>query len=414
MINTLKELVSIKSIAEPMHNKFPYGPGPAAALDYVLNICKKFGFRTKNANGLYGYAEIGSGDELIGILCHLDVVPAGNDWTYPPFDCTIANGRIYGRGTIDDKGPTVACIFAMKELLETTHITKRIRIIFGQTEENGVWTDIEKYKENEEIPDYGFTPDGDFPAIYCEKGILLVKVSMPLSESGLIEIDGGKVPNMVPDFCYAKTEVNSYHSKGCAAHGSAPWNGKNAITSIMKKIAADENVLAIPFAYMYNSLFADSFYGEKLGYDFKDKYSGKLSLNPGKVAVENGYVCLYLDIRYPISVQQSEIVELLNSKVSLFNAVVSVVHQMPPVYLDMNSKTMEKLLSAYRLITSDESEPLVIGGGTYARAMDNIIAFGPNFPGHENREHNCDEYISEKDFYNLFLIYKQALKNLLD
>lgn len=413
MLQSLQHLISIKSIAE--HNKanLPYGPGPAKALNYVLDLCKKFKFKVKNADGIYGYAEIGEGNELIGILCHLDTVPAGSEWNYPPFKGTISDGKIFGRGSIDDKGPTIACIYAMKKILEKGIPNKRIRIIFGQTEENGEWKDIEAYKQNEELPSYGFTPDGDFPAIYCEKGLLLAKVSMPLPESGFIHIEGGTSPNMVPDYCQAQTTAYVYKTYGEAAHGSAPWLGSNAITSLMKEILKKEGLYKVPFADMYNKLISDSIYGEKMNCYFYDEESDKLTINAGKISIEDKNICLYLDIRYPISCSLDLLQKIITEEFSAFNATVSFIHHMPPVYIDKHDKVMISLLNAYRDISGDMSEPIAIGGGTYARSMENIIAFGPNFPGHENREHKNDEYITVQDFENIFKIYLKALENLL-
>ena len=170
MINTLKELVSIDSVCEMGEGGFPYGSGPAKALDCVLSKAEDLGFRTKNADYKYAFAEIGQGDEIVAVLGHLDVVPAGEGWNTPAFEATEKDGRIYGRGTVDDKGPTVAAMYAMKDLLDRGKpLNKRVRLIFGQCEEKGDWKDIEAYKANEELPCCGFTPDAEFPALYGEK-----------------------------------------------------------------------------------------------------------------------------------------------------------------------------------------------------------------------------------------------------
>lgn len=417
MIEALKGLLEIESIADHGKEGYLYGPGPAAALEYVLELCEKFGFRTKNADGKYGYAEIGSGEDLIGILCHLDVVPAGEGWHYPPFAGTLVPGkegegdRLYGRGALDDKGPAIANIFAMKDLLESgMPLNKRIRIIFGQTEENGDWYDLDAYKEAEELPDYGYTPDGDFPAIYVEKGILLVTLSMALSTSGFSSLSAGSAPNMVPDLCTAVLagEEAVLESRGKAAHGSAPWEGENALTKMMQELAG-----RAPFAAMYMDLIGDKTDGTGLGCDFSDEDSGKLTLNAGMAKVVDDEVTVYLDIRYPVSVSLEKIEKEISRAAETYGAVSQVLHQMEPVYLDRKGPVMHCLLSAYREETGDDTEPLIIGGGTYARAMDNIIAFGPNFPNHENREHKEDEYILKEDFFALREIYRKALLGLL-
>lgn len=410
MIKVLKDLLSIQSIAEPGKEGFPYGPGPAAALDYVLRLCEGMGFRTVNADGKYGYAEIGTGDEIIGILCHLDVVPAGEGWTYPPFAGTEADGKIYGRGAMDDKGPAVANIFAMKDLVQSgIPLNKRIRIIFGQSEENGDWFDLDVYKEKEELPDYGYTPDGDFPAIYAEKGILLLSMSMGLEESGFSELSAGSVPNMVPEKCRAVlTEGGIYETCGKAAHGSAPWEGENALSKMMEKTAGEA-----PLAGKYMELIGYDVYGEKLGCAFSDDVSGRLSVSTGLVKTEGDRIEIYLDIRYPVTMEKEKIVEDIRRTAVPYGLKIRQVHHMRPVYMEKRGKVMDCLLSAYRKATGDLSDPIVIGGGTYARAMENIIAFGPTISGHENREHKSDEYILTEDLNLLRKIYKDALEELL-
>ena len=313
MIEELKKLVSIESVARPGEGGLPYGAGPAAALEYVLQLCASFDFRTKNVDGLYGYAEIGEGEELIGILCHLDVVPAGEGWDYPPFAGTLAGDRLYGRGVIDDKGPAIASIFAMKELLASDQpLSKRIRIIFGQTEENGEWTDMESYKQQEELPSYGFTPDGDFPAIYGEKGIMLVTVAMDKTASGFSAIKGGSAPNMVPDSCAGSVDGQGFETKGKSSHGSAPWTGDNAITKMMERLCNDG--FDVPFARMYMDKIGRCFHGEKMHCAFEDEESGKLSMNAGMIKEQDDQVILYLDIRYPVTYQWEEIMTVIEEE----------------------------------------------------------------------------------------------------
>lgn len=411
MIAELQKLVSIESVARPGEEGLPYGAGPAAALTYVLSLCESFGFRIKNADGLYGYAEIGSGDELIGILCHLDVVPAGGGWDYPPYEGTLIGDRFYGRGAIDDKGPAIACIFAMKDLLDSGYLlNKRIRIIFGQTEENGEWTDMAAYKQCEELPAYGFTPDGDFPAIYGEKGIMLVTVSMDKKVSGILSIRGGSAPNMVPNSCVAEAGGKTFETIGKSSHGCAPWMGDNAITKMMERLCMEG--LDVPFARMYMDKIGDCLHGEKMNCAFEDGDSGKLSMNAGMIKDLDEKLTLYLDIRYPVTFQSDEIMAIIEEEFAPYEVEVRLIHQQNPVYMDKNGPIMRRLLQAYRAVTGDLSAPLVIGGGTYARAMNNIIAFGPNIPGHPNTEHEKNEYILIEDLQTIREVYKRALEAL--
>lgn len=411
MIEALQKLVSFQSIAKEEGPEYPYGKEVHRAKEYVLNLAKSFGMRVTDVPGKYAYIEIGEGPRLIGILSHLDVVPAGDGWTQDPFGGEIVDGKIYGRGTTDDKGPTIAVLYAMKTLKEKTTLPARIRLILGQTEENGEWRDIEAYTEAEEIPECGFTPDGDFPAIQNELGAMVFQVEMPRAESGFREGEGGTAPNMVPAHARVKTEFGSYEASGKACHGCAPWLGVNGISALMEKVhrAEPEN----RFAEMYADLIGKTIYGEKLGIAAEDE-SGKLTLNAGLLEVGADKVTLMVDIRYPAKKNPDEISGSLVRQFSSYGASCECVYQVRPLYTPSGSPVLNALLSAYREVTGDESRPISIGGGTYAKAMPNMVAFGPNFPGHENREHMEDEYILVDDFLKLEEIYERALVYLLD
>ena len=409
MIEALQKLVSFQSIAKEEGPEYPYGKEVCGAKEYVLELAKSFGMRVEDVPGKYAYIEIGAGPRLIGILSHLDVVPAGDGWTQDPFGGEIVDGRIYGRGTTDDKGPTIAVLYAMKALKEKTTLSARIRLILGQTEENGEWRDIEAYTDAEEIPECGFTPDGDFPAIQNELGAMVFQVQMP--QSGFLQGEGGTAPNMVPACARVKTEFGTYEASGKSCHGCAPWLGLNGISELMEKVhqAEPEN----RFAQMYADLIGKSIYGETLGIAAEDE-SGKLTLNVGLLEVRDETTTLMVDIRYPAKKNPDEISGSLVRQFSSYGASCECVYHVRPLYTPSDSPVLGALLSAYREVTGDDSRPISIGGGTYAKAMPNMVAFGPNFPGHENREHMEDEYILVEDFLKLEEIYERALAYLLD
>ena len=409
MIEALQKLVSFQSIAKEEGPEYPYGKEVCGAKEYVLALAKSFGMRVTDVPGKYAYIEIGEGPRLIGILSHLDVVPAGDGWTQDPFGGEIVDGKIYGRGTTDDKGPTIAVLYAMKALKEKTTLPARIRLILGQTEENGEWRDIEAYTDAEEIPECGFTHDGDFPAIQNELGAMVFQVQMP--QSGFLQGEGGTAPNMVPAHARVKTEFGTYEASGKACHGCAPWLGLNGISELMEKVyqAEPEN----RFLRMYADLIGKTIYGEKLGIAAEDE-SEKLTLNVGLFEVRDETATLMVDIRYPAKKNPDEISGSLVRQFSSYGASCECVYHVRPLYTPSDSPVLGALLSAYREVTGDDSRPISIGGGTYAKAMPNMVAFGPNFPGHENREHMEDEYILVEDFLKLEEIYERALAYLLD
>ena len=420
MIESLQELIAIPSIAENGEPGRPYGKAAKDALDYALSLCGRLGFRTKACADLTGWAEIGSGEEMIGILVHLDVVPPGDGWTHPPFGAVIEDNKLYGRGSIDDKGPAVACIYAMKDLLdEGVAFDRRVRIIFGQAEESGSWEDIEHYKKTEEIPVCGFTPDSGFPAIYGEKGIVFYKFSMPYGRAGIKEIKGGNAVNMVADHCKATLRDKEGNEldlerKGVSAHGSRPELGENAITKLMGAIYSLqlEGKVDCPFAGFYQDTIADCIHGEKINCELEDKESGKLTFNVGAITSDEKEISMAVDVRFPVTFTKEEVTARLASAVEPYGVTVSAEEYTRPVYMDKDGPVIKMLLEAYRSVTGDNSEPFVIGGGTYARAMDNIIAFGPLLPGRKSLEHQPDENISLDDLATVRNIYREAIRRL--
>ncbi len=413
MLKTLDELCSFKSVAVNTEDPgYPYGEEVNKSLKYMLKLCEGFGFRTKNLDNRLGYAEIGEGEELFGVLCHLDVVPVGKGWDYEPFAATVDGDRIYGRGVIDDKGPCVASVYAMKDILDSGRkLNKRIRIIFGQSEENGHWTDMDYYKEHEELPTMGITPDGDFPAIYGEKGIFRCIMSIPKEKAGFLKISGGQAANMVPDEARAEVKIGDrtveFFEEGKAAHGSLPHMGENAVSKLMRAVGekTDECFLA----NFYNEHIGFDLHGERINLGISDEQSGKLTFNVGKIEMDETNVNLYIDIRYPVTYSLIDISKRLDETVEPFGFTTFLENHQLPVYMDKDGAFIKKLIEVYREHTGRDDEPRVIGGGTYARAMSNIVAFGPMIPGRELTEHQKNEYILAEDFYLLRDIYRDAL-----
>lgn len=213
IINSTCEIIKIPSVHSDSSNaSMPFGENCNKALEYVLELADSLGFRTKNVDGYCGYIEFGEGSELLGIIGHLDVVPEGENWKFPPFNATIADGNIYGRGAIDDKGPVIASLYAMKAVMDNCKVQKRVRLILGLNEERD-WKCIEYYKEHEEIPNIGFSPDADFPCIYAEKALLNVHLSIRYFSNDKIVIDSidfnNNAMNVVPKYCEVKLFVDN-------------------------------------------------------------------------------------------------------------------------------------------------------------------------------------------------------------
>ena len=384
----------------------------------MLKLCDSLGFRTKNCENQLGWAEIGEGDEMVGILCHLDVVPAGEGWDYEPYAMTLVGDRAYGRGVTDDKGPAMCCVYAMKDLLDSgVSLKRRIRIIFGLSEETGDWEDMAWYREHEELPVFGITPDADFPAIYGEKGILSMDLAMPLVKSGLLSAAGGTAVNVVPPRCsvtYADASGNpvTIRTEGKPAHGSTPEDGKNAISAAMEQLAAVSG-LNSSFVEFYQKYIGWDYNGVKMGCGLEDDKSGKLTLNAGVLAVKGEDLVLSLNIRNPVTFTKEDVLTPISAAAAEYGMTVTLTEENHPIYMDKNGPVITALLQVYREGTGDqENQPTVIGGGTYARAMDNIVAFGPMLPGRELTEHMNNEYALVEDLYLCREIYRKALEKL--
>lgn len=450
IIKSTQDIVAIRSVEEEAKPNMPFGEGPYKALQFALDLAKEMGFETKNLDNYAAHADLGEGDEVVGVLVHLDVVPEGDGWTYPPYGGEIHDGKIYGRGTTDDKGPAIACMYAMKALKESkVSLSRKIRIIFGTNEETG-WGCMKHYFAHEKAPDMAFTPDADFPVIHGEKGIIVFDLVKKLNSNSCGEITlkslkGGNAPNMVPDYCEAVLQLEEpliieeklehyikntgyplslerhghqvkISSKGISAHGSTPEKGKNAISYLMAflgEILNDECDIC-EFVRMYNEKIAFKHHGENIGCAFEDDVSGKLNFNPGMIRLEEDKIRLTINVRYPIKSSAEEVYDGIRD--SLRGTLIELIEgeeDTKPLYVPEDNFLVKKLMDVYRKQTGDkDSEPITIGGGTYARAMDNAVAFGPVFPGQKEVAHQKDEFISIEHLMKITKIYAHALYEL--
>ncbi len=450
MVEMLQELLRIKSVNAPAKGDMPFGEGIQEALVYTLNKGEELGFKVKNVDNYAGYIEMGEGKELLGILVHLDVVPEGSGWDVEPYGGEIVDGKIYGRGAVDNKGSAAAILYAMKALKEAdVKFNKRVRLILGTNEETSKWEGIHHYLKKEETPDLGFVPDANFPVIHAEKGILifdLIKKIKSTSEEGLLlkSITGGNAPNMVPDSCKAiimakdyneiLDKVNAFNkgdykirtrvrgksmeitAEGISAHGAHPDKGLNAISILMQflgtlKLSNDD---INEFIQFYNDKMGFSLHGENIGCLLKDDVSGKLIFNVGQIQVDNKTAGLTINIRYPVTLKGEKVYECLRSVTDEFEFGIVKKNEQLPIYLELDHPLVRTLMDVYRKHTGDEeSRPIVIGGGTYARAIKNAVAFGPTFVGQPSVEHQKNEYISIDHLFHATQIYTDAIYELV-
>lgn len=424
------QIVSIDSVQSSPCKRSPFGKGVADCLDLVCDTAKDMGMTTNNEGGYYCTCDIGNG-EMFGILGHVDVVPYDNDWTANPLG-EIKDGYLYGRGVLDDKGPMMCCLYAVDRLIKEGHKPKyKIRFIFGGNEESG-WKCIEHYNQVDKMPEKGFSPDGDFPVINCEKGLVGYSISLDMPKK-LLSIQGGSRGNIVMASCTCELdmvldtccddpaitiEVNNNKStitaQGKPAHASTPQQGDNAFWHIMAFLA---NKVGGEFKDLYQKLCHND--GSGAGINLCDAQSGNLTFNVGVVNGENlantrlhnRKMNLLVDIRHPVSYTKEDIMQRL--KENLGTQDISVHNYHDPLYIDKDNELVQKLLASYNRITHENAQPITIGGGTYARALKCGVAFGPIFPGQESTIHQKDERVSLDDFKKMYEIYYEAIKDLL-
>ncbi|GAV21730.1 dipeptidase PepV [Carboxydothermus pertinax] len=451
IVRTTQEWIKIKSVEGKKKPGMPFGEGVNEALLKALDDSAKMGFATKNVDGYAGYAEYGQGNELVGILVHLDVVPEGDGWSYDPYGGVIVNNRIYGRGTIDNKGPAVACLYALKAIKDLNlPISKRVRIIYGLNEESG-WACMDYYREHEEIPQLGFAPDAEFPIIHAEKGILTLKLAREFSEVNpgsiaLKTLKGGLRANMVPDFAVAVLEgdktsltnvieslnkfkeekgfrmegeiednILTIKSFGISAHGSLPEKGQNAITRLINFLVS----LPLPQDDLFRFLkFLDTkigltYNGENIGLNLKDSVSGNLTLNLGVLELNEKGAFAAINIRYPVTYKKEDLLKILEEQISGTGIYLKDISDMAPLYVPEDHFLVQKLKKVYEEKTGEPARLIAIGGGTYARAIPNAVAFGPLFPGMEELAHQKDEYIDIDHLIQITKIYAAAIYELI-
>jgi succinyl-diaminopimelate desuccinylase len=426
----LGEVVRIPSVCAEGEGDYPFGAAVDQALRVALQIAGDLGFRTHYGDdGYYGYAEIGAGETMIGVLGHLDVVPPGKpeDWKHDPFDPIEADGMVYGRGTQDDKGSLLAALFAAKALMDAgVTFNKRIRFIFG-TDEETLWRCINRYKEREELPGMGFSPDARFPLIFAEKGLLQLRLEVV--NRSAVRIAGGTAFNAVPDaisyegerqgdlaakldelgFAYERGE-RSIEVCGKAAHAMVPEKGINAIARLciaLRAIGIESKAINFIAQEIGEDQNATRIFGE-----CADEPSGKLTFNVGMI--ELGEVeQIGIDCRVPVTVPKAEIASKLSATAARYGLTYSEFDWLAPIYLPKDHFMVETLMRVYRQVSGDEvSQPVASGGATYARAIDNCVAFGALFPGETLTEHQPNERADLKNLYRAMEIYAHAIHEL--
>ncbi len=449
MVQELKKIIAYKTVLDTPVENGPFGANNKACLEYVLSLCSRLGMKVKNLDGYCGYAEVGEGEEIFAIISHLDVVPEGEGWKYPPYQATIVDNVMTGRGVWDDKGPAIVSIYTIKALMDMHFpFKKRVRLIFGCNEETGSLC-VEHYLKKEGQITYGFTPDADFPVIFGEKTINNITLEGKAQNEGnltLISIVAGEAFNAVIskaefvihyacDKCKQKLITNltdefhklqmewSYKEKketqtlhivviGKAAHGSLPMLGINAASYGI--YALSHTNLNNTFINWYATYIGLEYNGKKLGCFATDQY-GDIAVNVGMVKYAQDTYFVGINCRLPFNTTSKKVVLAMQNTLKNEDVKVNLAYDSLGFLIPEDSLMIQCMVQAYREVTKDyNSQPKCIAGGTYARHFHHCVGFGASLPfSPEENIHSANEKL-KLELMDVWLeIYVLAVQKLL-
>lgn len=448
MIETLRTLVKIPSVRGKAEENMPFGKANAEVLEKALDICKnELQMDTKNFDNYAGTADYMSRDNepALGILFHLDVVPEGTGWTYNPFDVTEKDGNLIGRGTIDDKGPGVSVLYAIKAIKECgIKLNKNFRLIMGCDEENGSG-DLEYYIKKEELPENLFTPDGDYPVLNMEKGMIRSVIKKNFKNTcakRIISFKAGVAINAVPEIATAKVvgisadEINSAISKlgidvkfdvaenkdfveinahGKSAHASKPFMGVNSLTAMIKLLSqlpfdnSDSKDCINALAELYPFGETD---GTCCNVKCSDEKSGELTLLLSVIDYTEQGMTAHTDIRFPCDQTSQNIISRYSEKAKSVGLEYETDMAVEPHYVDENNDFIQTLLSVYEDIKGEKGYCVAIGGLTYVHDTKGGVAFGVEYADSNHNMHGADEFTTIDELVFNAKMYAEAIIRL--
>ena len=445
LLEDIKTLVRIPSDRGETVEGKPFGEGPFRALVCAEEICARQGMAVKNMENYVLCADLGPEAPGLDILAHLDVVPVANNWTVcDPFEPVERDGRLYGRGTIDDKGPSMAALYAMACVRSLgVPMKRRCRLILGADEECG-GGDIAHYYASEPEAPVTVSPDGDFPVINLEKGGFMGRVTAPFSgDAGIVSVTAGFKLNVVPDTaeaifeglraaefepicraCALETGTEQLLSeldgqtklfvRGEGGHAAFPESANNALTALLYTLAQlplkgrDGEILrALAGCFPHGDWL-----GKALGVQQADELSGPLTLSLNMCAVQDGELVAQFDSRTPICANHETLVLPAIAACAKAGLVLEDRPMRPVHYVPADTPFVQTLLAAYEAWTGEKGKCLAIGGGTYVHGLENGVAFGACRDGADYHMHGADEFAVIDELLTMGKIYTQAILEL--
>jgi succinyl-diaminopimelate desuccinylase len=431
MVKSLEDFVAIASVSDDLAQVI-------IALKHALSLGEDLGFSSKSLlNDQIGLIEMGQGDEVLGILSHIDVVSPGDlsKWETPPFKATIKDGKMYGRGTLDDKGAIIAVLYAMKAVANLNlPIYKKAQLILG-TQEEVTWTDMNAYVDNYPLPDYGFTPDGSFPICNIEKGLMDIELIIPIDlpdtikiKPALRELTSGKATNVVPGECEAILENldgsrETIVTAGKSVHSCQPEKGENALvimgsrvreTLLAKKIKKNNlSDFLIMLEERFQSVFGEGVQLKSPSEYYNGEYVHRNTISPTLAFTKEGNLHVNFNIRFPYGESEDNITNRFGKLAEEFHGAIGKTNSMPAVYVSKDKPFLKVFADAYEKVTNIPNEFVLEYGGTYAKAIPNTVSWGPIFPGEEDTCHEENEYISIQGLLDNAKIFALAIAGIL-
>ena len=384
--------------------------GMEDAISYMESLANREGMKVySDPTGYYGYIEIGEGEEMLGLIGHIDVVNPGdhNEWTNDPFNLTIIGDKWIARGTQDMKGPVMLIFYLMKQIIEEgIELNRRVRLIYP-TDEESYWRGIEKYNEIEEAPTFGFTPDSRFPVTFLERESVGVKVIGPPFNEGTIQ--GGVSINAVPDsISFTNNEGITINKEGKAAHAMDPTQGENAIQKLVNELDFEHPIINFIKDEIKYEIHGETIFNKLI----EDEYA-KQTFTIGMIEMNREGSMFTIDMRIPTTDNSENLESIVKKKASKYGLTTERVKHHAKLLVDRESKLVSTLQNAYNSVMNDNLEPVAIGGGTYARAMSNTVAFGTLMPGEKDTMHQVDEYMNIENVKDAYKVFEVAIKELI-
>ncbi len=420
MVLELKGLVEIPSVTDRREEV-------GKSLDYALDLGERLGFKSrKELNGEVGVIDTGEGEETLGILVHVDVVNEGDmdKWETDPFSLVIKDDNLYARGTLDDKGPVISSLYALKaasKLSEELNIPfgKKVQMIIGTREETE-WSDIYEYVESFSLPDYGFTPDGEFPICNIEKGVASVKLRLPFgTDERISRLSAGSASNVVPGKSVVIVDGKEIVIQGKSVHASQPEKGENAIMKMAEELISLDikGSPLLSVAKLLKEYFED---GEGSGLGLRSEseyYEGEFVhrniFTPTVIEADKESTLITFDIRYAYGTEFKLILEAFENLAQSYGGKVEAYQDLPPVYVKSSKPFLKAFADAYERMSGLKNEFVLAYGGSYAKAMPNIVSWGPIFPGDPDTCHEENEFISMETLVKMTEIFAAAIWDIV-